>query len=73
MNKSARIFPLFILVATLLIAGIAATPATLAQPDGPSVQANFKRRRDRHLLGQGFGSAVLHRRVGELDQRKTGL
>ena len=39
MNKSARIFPLFILVATLLIAGIAATPAALAQPDGPSVQA----------------------------------
>ena len=39
MNKSARIVPLFILVATLLIAAIAATPATLAQPDGPSVQA----------------------------------
>ena len=39
MNKSARIFPLFILVAALLIAGIAATSATLAQPDGPSVQA----------------------------------
>ena len=39
MNKSARISPLFILVAALLIAGIAATPATLAQPDGPSVQA----------------------------------
>ena len=39
MNKSARIVPLFILVATLLIAGIAATPAALTQPDGPSVQA----------------------------------
>ena len=39
MNKSARIFPLFILVAALLIAGIAATSATLAQPNGPSVQA----------------------------------
>ena len=39
MNKSARIVPLFILVAALLIAAIAATPATLAQPDGPSVQA----------------------------------
>ena len=39
MNKSAKMFPLFMLVAALLIAGIAATPATLAQPDVPAVQA----------------------------------
>ena len=39
MKKLTRIIPLFGLVAALAVAGIAATPAVLAQPEAPSIQA----------------------------------
>ncbi len=39
MSKSTKIVPLLVLVATLLIAGIAATPATLMAPEQPTVTA----------------------------------
>ena len=39
MNKPARALTLIALVATLLVAGIAATPAQLASPAAPTVQA----------------------------------
>ena len=39
MSKSTKIVPLLFLAATLLIAGIAATPATLMAPEQPTVTA----------------------------------
>ncbi len=39
MNRLKRIVPLFILVAALLIAGIAATPAVLSKPLAPTIEA----------------------------------
>lgn len=39
MNKPARALSLIVLIATLLVAGIAATPAQLAPPAAPAVQA----------------------------------
>ena len=39
MNRLKRIVPLFILVAALSIAGIAATPAVLSEPVAPTIEA----------------------------------
>ncbi len=39
MNRLKKIVPLFVLVAALLIAGIAATPAVLSKPVAPTIEA----------------------------------
>ena len=39
MHRSIRVLPLFALIAILLLAGIAATPAALTRPDQPAVAA----------------------------------
>ena len=61
MNKPARALSLIVLVATLLVAGIAAMPAQLAPPSQPTVIATANAGRVSGQLESGCRSAALHR------------